>query len=63
MHAYIANEYVANLLNIDNIDQQLYEEYVDNGIDFNVRLWAPLKRCTYNTSVRWRRQDKISGKI
>ena len=43
-HAYIPEEYVLQILNIDNTGQQLYEHYVQERINGDVSLWAPVKR-------------------
>ncbi len=43
-HAYIPDEYVPQILNIDNTGQQLYEDYVSERINGNVSLWAPVKK-------------------
>ncbi len=42
--AYIPDEYVPQILNIDNTGQKLYEDYVSEIINGNVRLWAPVKK-------------------
>ena len=43
-HAYIPNEYVPQILNIDATGQELYEEYVSERINGDVSLWAPVKK-------------------
>ena len=42
-HAYIPQKYVPQILNIDDIGQNLYEEYVNERINGDVSLWAPVK--------------------
>ena len=43
-HAYIPDEYVPQILNIDAMGQKLYEDYVSERINGDVSLWAPVKR-------------------
>lgn len=43
-HAYIPDEYVPQILNIDNTGQKLYEDYVSERINGDVSLWAPVKK-------------------
>ena len=43
-HAYIPNEYVPQILNIDATGQELYEEYVSERINGDVSPWAPVKK-------------------
>jgi hypothetical protein len=43
-HAYIPDEYVPQILNIDVTGQKLYEEYVSERINGDVSLWAPVKK-------------------
>ncbi len=43
-HAYVPQEYVPQILNIDNIGQKLYEDYVTERINGDVSLWAPVKK-------------------
>ena len=43
-HAYIPNEYVPQILNIEHIGQKLYEEYVEERINGDVSLWSPVKK-------------------
>ena len=43
-HAYIPDEYVPQILNIDATGQKLYEEYVSERINGDVSLWAPVKK-------------------
>lgn len=43
-HAYIPEQYVPQILNIDDSGQKLYEEYVAERINGKVSLWAPVKK-------------------
>ena len=43
-HAYIPDEYVLQILNIDDTGQKLYEDYVSLRINGDVSLWAPVKK-------------------
>lgn len=43
-HAYIPDEYVPQILNIDDTGQKLYEDYVSERINGDVSLWAPVKK-------------------
>ncbi|PIK61642.1 hypothetical protein BSL78_01460 [Apostichopus japonicus] len=43
-HAYIPDEYVPQILNIDATGQTLYEAYVSERINGDVSLWAPVKK-------------------
>jgi len=44
MHAYIPDEYVPQILNIDDTGQKLYEDYVSERINGDASLWAPVKK-------------------
>lgn len=43
-HAYIPQESVQQILEIDLTGQKLYEDYITERINGNVSLWAPLKK-------------------
>jgi len=43
-HAYIPDEYVLQILNIDDTGQKLYEDHVSERINGDVNLWAPMKK-------------------
>jgi hypothetical protein len=43
-HAYIPDEYVQQILEIDVIGQKLYTEYVSERLNGDFSLWAPVKR-------------------
>ena len=43
-HAYIPDENVPQILNIDDTDQNLYEDYLAERVNGDVSLWAPLKK-------------------
>ena len=43
-HAYIPDEYVPQILNIDDTGQKLYEDYVAERVNGDVSLWAPVKK-------------------
>ena len=43
-YAYVPQESVPRILNIDDIGQKLYEDFVAERINGNVSLWAPMKK-------------------
>lgn len=43
-HAYSPQEFVAQILNIDDTGQKLYQDYVTERINGEVCLWAPVKK-------------------
>jgi len=43
-HAYIPDEYVPQILNIDDTGQKLYIDYVSERINGDVSLWDPVKQ-------------------
>jgi len=43
-HAYIPDEYVPQILNIDDTGQKIYEDYVSERINGDASLWAPMKK-------------------
>lgn len=43
-HAYVPEEFVPQILNIDETGQKLYEEFVAERINGDVSLWAPVKK-------------------
>ena len=43
-HAYIPDEYVPQILNMDNLGQKLYEDYVSERINGSVSNWEPVKK-------------------
>ncbi|KAH3861014.1 hypothetical protein DPMN_023940 [Dreissena polymorpha] len=43
-HAYVSQEYVPQILNIDDTGQKLYKDYVAERINGDVSLWAPVKK-------------------
>jgi len=43
-HAYVPQESVLQILNVDESGQKLYEEYVAERINGEVSLWAPVKK-------------------
>ena len=43
-HAYVPQEYVPQILNVDDISQKLYKDYVTERINGDVSLWAPVKK-------------------
>ena len=43
-HAYIPDEYVPQILNIDDTGQKLYKDYVAERVIWDVSLWAPVKK-------------------
>ena len=42
--AYVPQEYVPQILNVDDISQKLYKDYVTERINGDVSLWAPVKK-------------------
>ena len=59
--AYVPQEYVLQILNVDDLGQKLYEEYVIERINGVVSLWAPVKR--QNNKMYMSSSKKQSGKI
>ena len=43
-HAYISDEYVPQIQNIDDTGQKLYEDYVAERVNGDVSLWAPVNK-------------------
>ena len=43
-YAYVHQESVPRILNIDDIGQKLYEDFVAERINGNVSLWALMKK-------------------
>jgi hypothetical protein len=43
-NAYVPQEYVSQILSIDDIGLKLYEDYVTERINGDVSLWAPVKK-------------------
>jgi len=43
-HAYVPEEFVPQILNIDKTGEKLYEEFVAEWINGEVSLWAPVKK-------------------
>ena len=42
-HAYVPHEYVPQILNIDDIGQKLFEDYVSERINGETSPWVPVK--------------------
>ena len=43
-HEYVPQEYVPQILNVDDIGQKLYEDYATERINGDVSLWSPVKK-------------------
>ena len=43
-HVYIPDAYVPHILNIDDTTQKLYGDYVAERVNWDVSLWAPVKK-------------------
>ena len=43
-YTYVPQEYVLQILNVDDIGQKLYKDYVIERINGDVSLWAPVKK-------------------
>ena len=43
-HAYVPQKSVPSILNVDDVGQKLYEDYVAERINGDVSLWAPVKK-------------------
>ena len=43
-HAYVPQESVLHILNVDDSGQKLYEDYIAECINGDVSLWAPVKK-------------------
>ena len=44
MHIHIPQKYVLQILNVEDLGQKLYEEYVIECINGDVSLWEPVKK-------------------
>ena len=42
-NAYVPDEFVPQILNIDETGQKLYEQFVADRINGDASLWAPVK--------------------
>ena len=58
-HAYIENEYVPQILNINATGQELYEEYVSERINGDVSLWAPVKKQNNNMYLSGNKKSSV----
>jgi len=43
-NAYVPDEFVLHILNVDETGQKLYEQFVADRINGDVSLWAPVKK-------------------
>ena len=43
-HAYVPQNSVPQILNVDDVGKRLYEDYVAERINGDVSLWAPIKK-------------------
>ena len=63
-HAYVPEEFVPQILNIDETGQNLYEDFVAKRINGDVSLWAPVKKeknrmyMSGNTTLAIKIRDK-----
>ena len=62
-HAYIPEEYVPQILNIDDKGQKLYEDYVVERVNGDVSLWAPVNKQNNKMSGKKTHKVKIRDKI
>jgi hypothetical protein len=60
-HAYVPQDYVAQILNVDDIGQNLYEDYVKERTNGDVSLWAPVKK--QNNKMFMSGNKKLTVKI
>ena len=60
-NTYVPQEYVPQILNADEIDQNLYENYVAECINGDTSLWAPVKK--QNNKMYMSGSKKLSVKI
>jgi len=60
-HAYISDEYVPQILNIDDTSQKLYEDYVAERINDDVSLWAPVKKRKEPDVHVWQQEAHSQG--
>ena len=58
-HAYVPQEYVPQILNIDDIGQKLYEDYVAERINGETSLWAPVKKEKNNMFMSGNKKSKV----
>ncbi|SMN02506.1 hypothetical protein SPONN_1209 [uncultured Candidatus Thioglobus sp.] len=59
--AYVPQDYVAQILNVDDIGQNLYKDYVKERINGDVSLWAPVKK--QNNKMFMSGNKKLTVKI
>ena len=57
--AYIPNEHVPQILNIDDIGQRLYEEFVEERINGSISLFAPVKKENNKMYLSGNKQTKV----
>ena len=60
-HAYVPQESVPRILNIDDIGQKLYEDFVAERINGNVSLWAPVKKQNNAMFLAGNKKQKIKS--
>ena len=61
-HAYVPQEYVPHILNIDDIGQKMYENYVSERINGEISLLAPVKKEN-NKNVHVWQQEVYCGNL
>jgi len=61
MHIYIPDEYVPQILNIDDTGQKLYEDYVAEIISGDLSLWAPVKKRKEPDVHVWQQEAHSQG--
>ena len=60
-HAYIPEKYVSQILNMDDSEQKLYEDYVAERINGKISLWEPVKK--QNNKMYMSSNKKLAVKI
>ena len=58
-HAYVPEQYVSQILNIDSIGQKLYEEYVAERINGDVSIWAKVSKEKNNMYMSGNKEQKM----
>ena len=60
-HAYVPQESVPQIFNVDDSGQKLYEDYVAEHINGDVSLWAPVKKQNNAIFLSGSKKQKAIG--
>ena len=58
-HAYIPDDYVPHIINIDSTGQKLYEEYVLERINRYMSLWDTVKKSKKSYVLIWQYETTV----